>query len=297
MDGFTYEEFEPEELTFVTILLPPLVFEGTTLKGLYAAPGVDAIHLLLPGVSEQFISIANSRWASYPWSSHADGYFVCCNNHDRIKYFKNKPSSRKHITLIPQQTADHLNECEYYPRGEIQKDIDILVVARVDSTKNLGSLAQAIAALHKMGRRHRVVWAQAESLQDAWARPDGRQLLTEMEHHLGRLEDHLEPCGAVSNAEMRLLFARAKVFFLPSLVEGNSRARAEALCSNVPVVAFNHFNLAARGDEPVLPERAGLAMDLEPQDAARGLANAVANYGDFAPRESYLRTGGRMNFF
>ena len=89
----------------------------------------------------------------------------------------------------------------------------------------------------------------------------------------------------------------AKVFFLPSLVEGKNRARAEALCSNVPVVAFNNFNLAARGGEPVLPEGAGLAVDLDPQDAARGLANAVANYGDFAPRESYLRTGGRMNFF
>jgi hypothetical protein len=127
MDEFTYEEFEPEELTFVTILLPPLVFEGITLKGLYAALGVDAIHLLLPRASEQFISIANSRWAGYPWSSHADGYFVSHNNHDRINYFRNKPSSRKHITLIAQQTADHANECEYYPRGEIQKDIDILV--------------------------------------------------------------------------------------------------------------------------------------------------------------------------
>ena len=94
MDGFTYEEFDPEELTFVTILLPPLVFDGITLKGLYAAPGVDAIHLLLPRASEQFISIANSRWASYPWSSHADGYFVSYDNHDRINYFKISPLLR-----------------------------------------------------------------------------------------------------------------------------------------------------------------------------------------------------------
>jgi hypothetical protein len=94
MDEFTYEEFEPEELTFVTILLPPLVFDGITLKGLYAAPGVDAIHLLLPRASEQFISIANSRWASYPWSSHADGYFVSYDNHDRINYFKISPLLR-----------------------------------------------------------------------------------------------------------------------------------------------------------------------------------------------------------
>jgi glycosyltransferase involved in cell wall biosynthesis len=294
MDGFTYEEFTPEALTFAIVLLPPLRVDGVWMKGLLFAPGVDAITSLVPLLSENFLTIANSRWASYPWSRRADAYFVSYENPHRERYFRRARPERDRTVLIPRQTADYVSERQFCPRPDVAKDIDVLVVARVHHGKNLPRLAEALAILSRLNEtsRLRVTWAMDNSL--ASARRCAGKILSAMERSIGPLEHFLDPVHA-SGGDMPSLYARSKVFVLPSLVEGKSRALSEAMCADVPVVLFDEFNRAARGDERALPDGAGLAVESDAESLARGLAAVIAHHGDFRPRAAYLATGGRKN--
>jgi glycosyltransferase involved in cell wall biosynthesis len=299
MDRFTYEEFLPDELSFVVVLLPPLQFEGVRLKGLFCAPGVDAIRQIVPSVSDTFITIANTRWASYPWSVHADGYFGLYNNTARINHFRATRPELRHIQFIPRQTADHTNETKFVPRPNIEKDIDIVVIARLHAMKHLPFLSKAIQALAQRSptRRYRVVWAGPGIKSDDRIHPRGLKILREMESSLGRMEDYIEQAGWVDSSGMPALYARSKVFVLASTVEGKNRALSEAMLSDVPAVVLDDFNAAARGDQPILPKNAGLVVPRDPEQLAEGLARAVENYGDFTPRAEYLKVSGRMNSF
>jgi glycosyltransferase involved in cell wall biosynthesis len=299
MNRFTYEEFIPGELSFVTVLLPPLKFESIRLRGLFAAPGVDAIHQLVPAITDNFLAIANSRWASYPWAANADGYFVLYDNAARVSHLRNTRPDLDHIRLIPRQTADYTNEKSFRPRPRLTKDIDILVISRLHVMKHLPFLAKAILALRKKNpsRRYRVVWAGAGTKKEERDRR-GLKIIQEMEATLGRLEDYFEPVGFVSPGDgMTELYARSKAFVLTSTVEGKNRALSEAMLTDVPVVVLNDFNAAARGGQPLLSEGAGLVVPRDPEQLAEALAAAVQNYKDFTPRASYLKLGGRKKFF
>lgn len=298
MNWFTYEEFLPEELKFVVVLLPPLHFEGVRLKGLFCSPGVDAIRQLVPSIAESFISIANSRWASYPWSAHADGYFVLYNNTARMSHFRNARPDLRHIQLIPRQTADNTDEKRFSPRANVEKDIDILVASRLHVMKHLPFLARGILALRQRNpaKRYRVVWAGAGSTAGD-RHPRSLKIIRDMEASLGRLEDYIELAGRVEPLDMPNLYARSKAFVLTSTVEGKNRALSEAMLTDVPVVVLDDFNAAARGGQPILPKGAGLAVPRDPEQLAEGLATVVQNYGDFTPRTEYLKVSGQMNFF
>jgi glycosyltransferase involved in cell wall biosynthesis len=298
MDRFTYEEFAAEELTFATVLIPPLRYEGISLKGLYCAPGVDVIEDLLPKVGDYFISIANSRWASYPQSAHADGYFVLYDNRHREADFRRRTGITDKV-FIPRQTADHTNEYLFQPLYGTAKDIDILLVSRIHRMKNLQLLAKAIRVLNQMGgsKKYHLAWACGRDLTKGMTREE-QQILRDMQETLdGRLEDSIEMLGAVAQLDMPQMYARSKVLVLTSRIEGKNRAMSEAMCSGTAVVALEDFNLAARGTDTFLPEQAGLTVRPDAESLALGIGVAVNSYGDFQPREAYLRTSGRRNFF
>lgn len=298
MDRFTYEEFLPGELTFAHILLPPLKFEGRRLKGLFWAPGVDPIWQLVPSLPDNFISIANSRWASYPWSGHADGYFVLYKNERREAYFRNRRPDLAHVTLVPRQTADHTSERQYRPRPEIEKDIDVLVVSRLSLMKHLPFLAKSILALRKRNpaKRYHVFWANPAK-GEQWRRTSGRTIMQEIARILGNVEDYIELAGRIEPADMSALYARARSFVLTSTVEGKNRAMSEALLCDVPAVVPDDFNAAARNGQPLLPPNCGLTPPRDPELFAAALEQVVESYGDFSPRAEYLKVSGRMNFF
>jgi glycosyltransferase involved in cell wall biosynthesis len=299
MDGFTWEEFESHELTYTIVLLPPLNVGGVRTKGLLFSSGVDVINTLHPVVKDSFITIANSRWSGYPWSSSADAWFTCYRNEARTKRYEKRVSPNLRKTLIPRQTADYTNEIQFAPKEGIRRDIDILIVASVDPVKNLGLLARALVVLrqNESSHKYRAVWAIGRSLAESAKFSTGQATLAEMEKVLGRIEDYLEPLGKVASYDMPALYSRAKVLFLPSKVEGKNRSIVEAQCCNAPVVALSEYNRVARGGEPVFPEAAGLAVSSNAEAVAEGLATVVKNYGDFRPREEYLKIGGRMKFF
>src|ERR1700693_3060965 len=80
MDGFTWEEFDSSEFTYLIVLLPPLQVAGRTTMGLLFSPGVDVVSALHPALKDRFITISNSRWSGYPWSACADAWFTCYEN-------------------------------------------------------------------------------------------------------------------------------------------------------------------------------------------------------------------------
>jgi glycosyltransferase involved in cell wall biosynthesis len=300
MDGFTFEELRPEELTYSIVLIPPLRIGGTRLRGLLFSPGIDVITRLFPPLEELFVTIANSRWCGYPWSDHAAGAFTCYANAHREEHYRQRNPGRQARALIPAQTADYTSELQFRPLEGQVKDIDVLVVARPVPMKNLLLLAQAAKVLRERTpeRRYRIVWALATTPEQMRQSTTARGVLREMESILGRLEDYIDPLGNVERTQMPDLYRRTRVLFLPSKVEGKNRAIAEALCSDVPVVALREYNEAARALNEILPLGAGLLVDSTPEAVAAGLARAVSQYGDFRARESYLREGGgRMGFF
>jgi glycosyltransferase involved in cell wall biosynthesis len=211
--------------------------------------------------------------------------------------YRTRRPQMKDRSLIPAQTADWTDEHKFCPKPAVEKDIDVLVVSRLATFKNLPLLAQALLALRRTRpeRRFRVAWAIGKPLEAAARDRYGAARLAEMEQVLGRIEDYIEPLGRV--VDMASLYPRAKTLFLASRIEGKPRALAEAMCANVPVVTLAELNLAARGDVPLFGAACGLATPSDPDAIADGLARAVDGFADFDARNAYLAAGGgRMNF-
>jgi len=298
MDGFSWEEFEPKELTYSIVLLPPLRIGGRAIKGLLFSPGVEVLNAHCPSLKDHFLTIANSRWCGYPWSTSADGWFTCYPNAHRVARYERRAAADSVKTLVPAQTADYTSELQFSPHDRISKDIDILVVARVHACKNLSLLARSLATLRKKHtkRRYRAVWAIGRSISEAARFDSARHIIAEMEKVLGSLTDYIEPIGKIQSKDMPALYSRARATFLPSKIEGKNRSIVESLCCDVPTVVLSEYNSVARGETPVFACNAGLTVESHADAVADGLAVAVDNYGDFHSRDEYLKVGGRMNF-
>ena len=57
--------------------LPPLLYEGKFVKGMFLSEGVDYIHSMFPRINELFISMAYTMWSSIPYSEKAEVYLTC----------------------------------------------------------------------------------------------------------------------------------------------------------------------------------------------------------------------------
>ena len=115
--------------------LPPLLYEGKFLKGMFLSEGVDYIHSIFPRINELFISMAYTMWSSIPYSEKAEVYLTCYDYPEREKWFKKVYPQKSDKIFIGLQDADFTNEYIIAPTWATPKDIDILCVSRISSVK------------------------------------------------------------------------------------------------------------------------------------------------------------------
>jgi glycosyltransferase involved in cell wall biosynthesis len=80
-----------------------------------------------------------------------------------------------------------------------------------------------------------------------------QRLMTDIKRF--HLEDRIEVLGAVANAELENLYARADLFVLPSLFEGYGMVYAEAMAYGLPIIATT-----AGAIPDTVPQEAGLLV-------------------------------------
>lgn len=304
IQGYTSERFptDPDFLrdsTNFTVLLPPLVVNGKHLKGLYMSNGVECIQALYPNHKDKFIAIASSMWSSYPWSESADAYLTAYNYPQRNEWFKKNYPKQADKILIPLHDADFTHELIFKPANNIEKDIDILTVGRLDKGKNLPILIKSLMIFEsKYGyipKTTIITGTSKERYGDS-----EKEVILDMIKVAGSLETlkkYVKFLGAVNyGKEIANYYSRSKCAVLTSIFEGKNRMINEAICCNTPIVAFTDLSKYTRGEEPPFSENAGIYADFSPESLADKLYYAINNYKKFTPRESYLKTNGRIKF-
>lgn len=302
LDGFTFEILpdEPEafgRIAFV-VVVPPVVYEGRFLKGLFFSQGVDVLQAEFPALADLFHSLAWTMWSSFPWSSSADGLLTIYDNHERERWFdRRRPGDRR--PRIPLANPDFTHEYLMAPVPVPAKDIDVLCVSRLHDVKNVPMLAKALRTYRrKYGRAIRmtlVLGKRGTAGLDNLTAHEAQQW-RQVEAILGRPEDYLEVVGHVEHRDLVKYYCRARVVVLGALLEGKSRVLSEAMACDTPVVCFEEFNRYARNGSDAIPAGAGLYASFDAESLADTLAAVLADGGDFTPRHSYLRSSGRMRF-
>jgi glycosyltransferase involved in cell wall biosynthesis len=306
LDAFTWEHFADEPRaateTYAWVLLPPLSHEGRFVKGILFSQGADWLLSALPEVQERFLVIATSMWSSYPWTGRADGYAVLYRNPERERWFRENCPDRRAKVLIPLEGSElHFNENRFTPL-RTAPDLDVLAVGRLTPSKNLPMLAEAVQICRRKYPEHERLRLTLVT-NHPWGSPDCR-LSKHEETELLRIERvagassflHLHP--RVPNEQMVNLYRRAKVVVVASLIEGKNRSLREAMSSNTPVVCFSAFNRWARGDEPAIPEGAGLcAPRFDAECLADTLHEVIVHGAELTPRAAFLCSGGKRNAF
>jgi glycosyltransferase involved in cell wall biosynthesis len=141
----------------------------------------------------------------------------------------------------------------------------VLTVATDDRRKNLPALAQAAAALDKLG------------IDLAWA-GDSRPYFAQATAAAG-----VRPLGYVDDADLPGLYRGALAFVLPSSYEGFGLTCLEAMACGVPVVA---------ADRAALPETcADAALLVDPDDPGAVADSVVRAATEPALRERLRRSG------
>jgi glycosyltransferase involved in cell wall biosynthesis len=240
--------------------------------------------------------MAYAMWSGVPRCGRADGVMMCYDNPHREAYFKAQNPSRAHQVWIPHDDTDLFDDQEMAPRP-VQKDIDVLCVARLDGIKNLDMLAEAAKHLRQRSpdRRLRVVLNTGEGVDLNWTRINAHEQneLRRINTILGNTPDYIyiEPERQKS---LSSLYNRARCVVMCALCEGKNRSIHEAMSCNIPVVTFEAFNQYARHNTLPFPSNAGL---LAPEFTGASLADTIAKVLEqplsFTPRESILKVSGR----
>lgn len=326
LDAFTMEYFEDEpafhERIDVWVLVPPLLYEGHFLKGIFFSQSVDFLHKLYPQLPQLFFSIANSQWCNYPWSRQADAYFTLYPNPRREAWFRKTNPQRAGKILIPLQDADFTHEYAMAPVPFVPKEYDVICVSRMHDLKNLPTIAAALKVYRQKYRPIRMVLVVGKAFDLNFNGLTEGELaeLRKVETILQHPRDYIEFVPQARHAdELPGYYSRAKLCVLGSLIEGKNRALFEAASCNTPAVCFRQFNQYARGarrdaDEPpssdrtpesgnpdvpapAFPEGAGLyAPEFDAEALADTFHQLLQNETAFRPRRRFLETSGRKNF-
>lgn len=336
LDAFTMEYFEDEpafhERIDVWVLVPPLLYEGHFLKGIFFSQSVDFLHKLYPQLPQLFFSIANSQWCNCPWSRQADAHFTLYPNPRREARFRKTNPQRADKILIPLQDADFTHEYAMPPVPFVPKEYDAICVSRMHDLKNLPMIATALKVYRQKYRpiRMALVVGSAFGLNFHGLTEGELAELRKIEMILQHPRDDIEFVPRARHAdELPGDYSRAKLCVRGSLIEGKSRALFEAASCNTPVVCFRQFHQYARGAgagsgcqrsagstvgvsgqtrsqaEPgdeieiaaAFPERAGLyAPEFDAESLADTFHQVLQDEAAFRPRRRSLGTSGRRNF-
>lgn len=306
LDSWTNEIFEQESERFgnvnFSVILPPLMYEGQFIKGLYVSESVDLLNKILPQLSDTFFSIADSLWCSYPWSNTADAYFTLYDNPDRETWFKKNYPQRANKILIPVSHSDFIHEYLIAPQPVVLKDIDVLCVSQLSPVNNLPIIAEALKiykkkynkllktifiveddfdlnSLHKLSIEAQLEW---QKIKNILVNPlDYIQIISQVDYY----------------QERPVYYSRSKICLMGSLLDGKNNSIAEAMSCNTPVICFQAFNQYPRGQDQIFPQGSGLLSKFDPESLADTLHTAFDNLTTFKPRLNYLKYQGRKHFF
>lgn len=303
-DAYT-NEFLPDEPDAAEkadfhVVLPPLRYGKTFLKGLYLSQGVDALHAQVPDLHGWFTSVAYSMWCSYPWSEKADGYLTLYDHPQREAWFRRTNPARADKKLIGLHDADWTSEYVMRPH-QTSRDLDVLTVARLHDLKNVPLIAKAV-------REYERLFGQRIVLTVVVGKPFDVNFDGLDDHERGQVRAIEEAVGPLRSDRVRFvplanwseelpkLYARARVCVLGSLIEGKNRSLQEAMLCDTPVVCFADYNRHVRGPTAPFPPEAGVLA--ETFDAT-SLAHAIrrVHEGRFTPRRAYLEVSGRARMF
>lgn len=280
--------------------LPPLLYEGKFVRGMFLSEGVDYIHSMFPRINELFISMAYTMWSSIPYSEKAEVYLTCYDYPEREAWYKGVYPHKSDKIFIPLQDADFTNEYAIAPTFGTPKDIDVLCVSRISSVKNLPLFIKALKIYHeKYGTILKTVLVTGNANKEF--NEDEKRIISELENIVGgkeELEKYLIIEGRIPHGnELNKFYTRARVVALTSIYEGKNRTINEAICCNTPVVVFKDLSKYTRGQDRAFPEGAGLYIpEFTPEAMAETLHEALTHLDHFTPRRSYLRVNGRKNF-
>lgn len=305
LDAYTVEKFadEPEQIKDLNmnILLPPCLYEGKLIKGLYYSEGVDIINQQIPQISHFFLGIANSQWCSYPWSQTADAYFGVYPNFERENWFKRTHPEHFRKIIIPTQDAEYINEYRMIPLPQTPKKYDLICVSRLSPEKNLPMLTQAIKTYQqKYNQTLKMLWLYCDYYdinKPETMNQTHQKIWHKMTSILDNIYEYITPLPMVNSQEITHYYNSAKIGILGSLLEGTNRSIHEAMSCNIPVICFADFNKYLRGQGVIIPPKAGLYAPFDPEGIADTIYLALQNLDYFKPRQEYLTYFGRRNFF
>ena len=306
LDEYTDEIFaensERLHCISVYVIVPPVQYRGTRVKGILMTEAADLLVARFPRIQELFHICAFSMWSSIAWSSTADALCMPFANPAREAAFRLRHPQRAHQHIVPLFDSDWTNEYFMAPQPVAERDLDIVCVSRFDACKNLPVLAEALKILRSKHpeRPMRMTLIPGRPLDpnfDSLASHE-RDILRSMTNTLGFLPDYVQLVPFVHQSELRTYYSRSKVYVIASLLEGKNRGALEAMACNTPVVSFQAHCQYSRGDTLLAPHGAGLmAPDYSPESLADTLYAAVTQHQEFAPREGFLKHYGRRNFF
>lgn len=303
IDSWTFEVFEGqtdayEKIDF-TVVLPPLSNRGVQLKGLCFTRAADLLLDRYPSMAQRFVTIASSMCSAYPWSKSADALFATYKNDERDAWFRNTYPARSEKPLVPLADADYVHEHLFTPMPVRQKNIDVLIVARLEACKNLPLLCEAVLVY---ARKYRPIRTTIVA-----GRPSGnwKDLTQEEQVELDgikrvmgdKFDDYLDLTAHIVHRALPHYYSSARVCVLGSLIEGANRSLKEAMSCNTPVICFKDFNSHSRGSDIVFPEGAGLQAPFDTEALADVIHTVLENPDSFTPRQHYLQTRGRERMF
>lgn len=190
-------------------------------------------------------------------------------------------ASAERVDVVPNAVDDAVANGDSLPAGARHHVLSalgaegrfVLYAGRLNARKNVASLVRAMAHVNDVGLSLVIVGAADRTSVDLGA----------LAAAVG-VADRVRLLGAVSDAELRVLYAAATIFCFPSLDEGFGLCPLEAMASGTPSVVSN---------VPAMVETCGdAAVYIDPNDPV-AIATAIdALVGDDA-RMSALRIAGR----
>lgn len=297
---FCDDEMKFKLQTDFMVPLPPLLYEGKYVKGMFLSEGVDYIHSIFPRINELFFSMAYTMWSSIPYSDKAEVYLTCYDNPQREAWFKKEYPHKKDKIFVPLQDADFTNEYNICPVFGVEKDIDILCVSRVSSVKNLPMLLRALKLYHEKYKK-RLKATLITGVRDKKFNESEKEILKSLELEFGgkrELNKYIKILGFVPHGqELSTYYTRSRFVVLTSIYEGKNRTINEANLCNTPVIVFKDLSKYTRGNDGAFAPNAGLyAPEFTPESLCDTIREGMLNQEKFTPRRSYLEVNGRINF-
>ncbi len=208
-------------------------------------------YLQMAKIEKKFIQYYLYKLISIPILKFAD-IIIITAKHLSQNIIKYVPKSK--IELIPNGVNTSI-----FKKLDQKKDIDIIYVGRLERQKNLVTLIKAIAKLKR--DKLKLVFVGSGSLIKFL-------LKLALKYHV-----NLQLSGSIPHTKLPAILNRAKIFVLPSLIEGQPKALLEAMSCEIPVIASN----IPSHREIIINNINGILTRTNSNDIAHHIKNLISN--------------------